>query len=264
MAARRQLAQLTDLNNVPFSNIGVPPLSLTAYPPWGAALIRVVEQALSEAWLCLIRDHSALVLSGNEDVITNQLLSELAALWVREYPLGFNPGIFGMPSRDGKLSSWDGQSIDQMPDITIYPAVPRPNIASPRHDALFFECKVLDKNRGMNLYRSEGIERFTQGRYAWRMPHAGMVAYVFDKSECSSTTALTNYFARNGKAGTTVGHDLGVSNPPIMAAASKNKHVADIAETRHLRTAPVVHGTASEITLRHLWLLSPEPVQAQF
>ena len=238
-----------------FSNIGVPPLSLTAYPSWGRTLIRVVEQALSEAWLCLIRDHSALVLSGNEDAITDQVVTELATLRVREYPPGFNPGIFCMPSRDGKLPSWDGQSIDQMPDITIYPAVPRQNIASPRHDALFFECKVLDRNRGMDLYRSQGIERFMQGRYAWQMPHAGMVAYVLEKSECSPTAALASYFARINQGGDSIGFELGVAAPPVSVAKAKNAYVSEIAESKHLRRAPVIDGKASVITLRHLWLI---------
>lgn len=256
MAAGRQLAQLIDLINVSFSNIGVPPLSLPTYRPWGKSLIKVVEQALTEAWLHLIRDHSTLVSGGNEDAITDELMNALVALRGSKYPPGFHAGFFGMPVRDGKLPSWDGKSIDQMPDITIYPAIPRQSIANHRHDALFFECKVLDKTRGMDLYRSQGIERFTQGRYAWCMPHAGMVAYVLEKSERSPTTALTDYFARVDQAGNTIGGQLGASTPPTLAAKAKNAYVSDIAESKHLRSAPVVDGRKSVITLRHLWLTS--------
>jgi hypothetical protein len=217
-------------------------------------LVKVVEQALSEAWLRLIRDHSTLVSGGNEDAITDELMNALAALWGSEYPPGFHAGFFGIPMRDGKLPSWDGKSIDQMPDITIYPATPRQGIANYRHDALFFECKVLDKTRGMDLYRSQGIERFTQGRYAWCMPHAGMVAYVLEKSERSPTAVLTNYFARVDQAGNTIGSQLGVSTLLTLAVKAKNAYVSDIAESKHLRSAPVVDGKKSLITLRHLWL----------
>lgn len=213
MAARRRITELTDLINVSFSNIGVPPSPLAPYPSWGTKLVKVVEQALSEAWLRLIRDHTALISGGNEDAITDQLMTELVALRSNECPPGFHAGFFGMPVRDGKLPSWDGKSIDQMPDITIYPAIPRHNIADQRHDALFFECKVLDKTRGLDLYRSQGIERFTQGRYAWRMPHAGMVAYVLERSESSPTTALTGYFMRTNQAGKTIGSELGAFTP---------------------------------------------------
>lgn len=217
-------------------------------------LVKVVEQALSEAWLRLIRDHSTLVSGGNEDAITDELMNALAALWGSGYMPGFNAGFFGIPMRDGKLPSWDGKSIDQMPDITIHAATPRQNIANHRHDALFFECKVLDKTRGMDLYRLQGIERFTQGRYAWCMQHAGMVAYVLEKSECSPTAALTDYFARVNQAGNTIGGQLGVLAPPTLAAKAKNAYVSDIAESKHLRSAPVVDGKKSVITLRHLWL----------
>jgi len=256
VATRRQRTQLTELITVSFSNIGVSPPSLAPYPPWGAKLVKVVERALSEAWLHLIQDHSTLVSGGNEDAITDQLMTELVALRGNEYPPGFHAGFFGMPVRDGKLPSWDGKSIDQMPDITIYPAVPRQNIADHRHDALFFECKVLDKGRGMDLYRSQGIERFTQGRYAWCMPHAGMVAYVLEKSEFSPTAALTGYFARINQTGKTVGGEVGVSTPPTLVAKANTAYVSDVAESRHLRSAPVVDGKVSMITLRHLWLIA--------
>lgn len=183
-------------------------------------------------------------------------MTELVALRSEKCPPGFHDGLFGMPVRDAKLPSWDGKSIDQMPDITIYLATNRQGIANQRHDALFFECKVLDKNRGMDLYRSQGIERFTQGRYAWCMPHAGMVAYVLEKSECSPTVALTGYFARINHTGGTVGSELGVSTPPTLVAKAKTAHVSDVAESRHLRSAPVIDGKRNVITLRHLWLIA--------
>jgi hypothetical protein len=239
---------------VSFSNIGVPPSSLAPYPPWGTKLVTVVEQALSEAWLRLIHNHLALITGGNEDAITDQLMTELVALRGNECQPGFHAGFFGMPVRDGKLPNWDGKSIDQMPDITIYPAIPRHNIADQRHDALFYECKVLDKTRGLDLYRSQGIERFTQGRYAWRMPHAGMLAYVIGKSDSSPTTSLTGYFARINQAGNTIGSQLGVFTPPTSVAKSATAYVSDVAESKHTRTAPVVSGSESVISLRHLWL----------
>lgn len=236
-----------------FSNIGIPPFSVAVYPTWSAKLLKVVEQALGEAWLCLIKNHLALVLTGDEDAITNQLMTELVAMRAKEYPPGFNSAIFGMPVRDAKLPDWNGKSIDQMPDITIYPAVPRQGIADQRHDALFFECKVLDRQRGMDLYRSQGIERFTYGRYAWRMPHAGMLAYVLEKSDCSPTTALAKYFALLNSKGVTIGHELGISSPLNSVAPNRNEHISDTAESSHVRQAPALDGIPSVIRLRHLW-----------
>jgi len=222
--------------------------------------LAVVDRAFGEAWLRLMRNHSALIFSGDEDIITDQLKTELVALRSEDHPRGFNSGLFCMPVRDAKLRDCYGKSIDQMPDLTIYPANPRPGIADQQHDALFFECKVLDKTRGMDLYRSNGIERFRAGRYAWRMPHAGMVAYVLEKSEYSPTAALTDYFAKANKAGNTIGSELGVSEPPIQAVKAQNAFVSDVGESRHLRSAPVIDGKTSVVTLRHLWLIAnPKP-----
>jgi len=214
-----------------------------------------VDRALGEAWLRLMTDHSVLVHAGDEDMITEQLKTELVAMRRTDQPRGFNAALFGVPTRDSRLRDCHGESIDQSPDLTIYPAIPRRGIADDQHDALFFECKVLDKARGMDLYRVNGIERFTTGRYAWRMPHAGMLAYVLDKSECSPTVALTDYFTRSTAAGSTIGKDLGMSDPPTQAMTAWNSLVSDVAETRHLRTAPEV-GARSIIALRHLWLLA--------
>lgn len=223
-----------------FSSIGVPPPSLAPYPPWDARMVSLVARALGEAWLILISHHIALVQAGDEDRITEQLKTELIALRSSDQPPGFNDALFGMPTRDSKLRDCHGRSIDQSPDLTIYPAKSRLGIADPQHDALFFECKVLDRTRGMDLYRAKGIERFTTGRYAWRMPHAGMLAYVLDKSECSPTAALARYFVRPGAAGLTLGEGLGVFEPPGQVVSAWNRWLSDVAETRHLRTAPVV------------------------
>jgi hypothetical protein len=176
---------------VPFSNIGVPPVSLDCYPAWSKKLVAVVDRAMSEAWRRMLRDHSILIHAGDEDTITDQLRTELVAMRRENRPRGFGSAFFGVPTRDSKQRDCYGASIDQSPDLTIYPAHPRRGIADDQYDALFFECKVLDRTRGMDLYRLNGIERFTTGRYAWRMPHAGMIAYVLDKHETSRARART-------------------------------------------------------------------------
>lgn len=220
-------------------------------------MVKVVDRAIGEAWLRVLRDHKSVVLSGNEDEITDHMKSELVKLRRQNCPPGFNEGLFSMPVRDAKLRDCHGESIDQMPDLTIYPAKARPGIADEQHDALFFECKVLDRARGLDLYTLKGIERFRKGRYAWRMPHAGMVAYTIKRTERSPTKALAEYFARTSNSGSTRGHELGASTAPVMVEQARNECISDIAETSHRRSAPVVDGKVSEIRLRHLWLIAP-------
>lgn len=226
-----------------FVDLGKPP-PLDVYPAWSQQLVEKVDIALSEAWE-RVRAHSpSVIATEDEDRITDQLVTELARMRKANEPPGFNSALFAVPVRDGKVPNRSGSSIDQMPDLTIYPASSRLGVADDRHDALFYECKVLKGKRGLTLYRKNGINRFLSGQYAWRMPHAGMIGYVFDTSPKCPVTALTKYFSRR-----TVGSTLAVSGPPsrVMVAASTN--ASDVARTAHARGS-----NADLIELRHLWL----------
>ena len=64
---------------------------------------------------------------------------------------------------------------------------------------------------------------------------------------------------RTGKDGKAIGIELGVSDLPTVAVNAMNEFVSDIAETRHIRSAPVIMGQRSTITLRHLWLIAEAP-----
>jgi hypothetical protein len=236
-----------------FEDLGTPPPVGAAYPSWGSALIAMVDRALCAAWERVKKRHPALLQGADEDRITDQLKTELVAMRRRNEPAGFNANLFGVPTRDSKLRDAAGESIDKTPDLTVYPAQPRAGVADDQHDALFFECKVLDATRGLTLYCNEGIRRFVDGRYAWRMPHAGMIAYVLKIKDPCPVKSLTRHLAR--RVGTsTIGSQFGCAQAPTMAMQSPGTMASDIAETRHVRRAQ--DGTTlDEIALRHLWLL---------
>lgn len=239
-----------------YTNLGTPPRGSVIYPAWNPGFIKVVDQALSKAWHDLVDNDASVLETKDEDIITDCLLNNLTNLRRRSEIPGFNDAFFSLPSRDAKLPDCDGNSIDQMPDITIRLAKCRSGIADDRHDALFFECKVLDPSRGLDSYRVDGIDRFLSGRYAWRMPHAGMLAYVFDRRDTIPTNALITYSKRKNK-GITIAEHLRLLGLPTKVVCASTPLVSEIAMTEHDRLAPVVDGKTFAISLRHMWLMPP-------
>lgn len=235
-----------------FTNLGDPPLELSIYPAWKSGLVRTVDQALCMAWSAVVTNHVDAVASKDEDQITDALLDELTRLRRRGDVRGFTDAVFAVPTRDSKLPTRDGTSIDQMPDITIRLAMCRQGVVDDRHDALFLECKVLDGTRGLDAYRVDGIDRFVSGRYAWRMPHAGMLAYVFDRKSDTPTLALSTYAAKtyNGRP---IASHIGLTAGPEEIYGATPPLVSEVALTQHDR-ASSTGVPVSSISLRHMWL----------
>lgn len=242
-----------------FTSLGRAPAQYDAYPPWSAGVIGVVEQAIRQAWRTLVLEHQAVLITRDEDRITDRLLDVMVDMRTRGTVPGFTADLFGVPVRDAKLADWLGASIDKTPDITVYPAQPRQGISDGRHDALFLECKVLHGKRRLTQYGDEGIQRFLDGRYAWRMPHAHMVAYVFSATDRHPASALKTHFTRqrSGSPRQTNGQRLALRDGPTEVSPAGCGHTRPIIQTGHLRSAPVLHGRDNPIVLRHLWLCDP-------
>lgn len=222
-------------------------------------MIAVVEHAIRQAWRTLVLEHQAVLVTRDEDRITDRLLDVLVDMRAQGTVPGFTADLFGVPVRDAKLADWLGISIDKTPDITVYPAQPRQGISDGRHDALFLECKVLHGKRGLTKYGDEGIQRFLDGRYAWRMPHAHMVAYVFSATDRHPTSALKTHFARQraGPPRQSNGQRLALREGPTEVSPAGCASTRPIIQTSHLRSAPILQGRDNPIVLRHLWLCDP-------
>lgn len=230
-----------------FSSLGKAPGALQSNPKWHKTLLEAAEAAICLAWARLKDKSDAAIRAKDEDKITNELLKELRYIRKNGDVARFTPEVFGMPTRDSKIESFDGDSIDQMPDITIYPANPREIVADDTQDALFYECKVLDRSRNLNQYRKDGIDRYLDGRYAWAMSHASMIAYVFERTNTCPVSSLRSYFKRRLN-GIYVAELVGCSEPPIKITEAPGTNASDVALTRHKRKR------LSPIELRHLWL----------
>lgn len=242
-----------------FTSLGRSPAQYDAYPPWNPGVIVVVEQAIRQAWRTMLRDCQDVLATRDEDRISDRLLDILVEMRTNETVPGFTADLFGLPVRDAKLPDWLGASIDKTPDITVYPARPRQGISHGRHDGLFLECKVLDGTRRLTQYGDHGIQRFLDGRYAWRMPHAHMVAYVFSATDRHPETALKSHFARKrvGPPCQSNGKRLAVRHGPTEVLPAGCAHTRPIIQTDHFRSAPVLPGRDNPIVLRHIWLCDP-------
>ncbi|ABC33650.1 hypothetical protein HCH_07035 [Hahella chejuensis KCTC 2396] len=230
-----------------FSSLGKAPVALQCNPRWHRTLLEATEAAIYLAWTRLKEQSDSVIEAKDEDRITNELLKELRRVRKNGDIARFIPEIFSVPTRDSKVESLNGDSIDQMPDITIYPANPREVVTDETQDALFYECKVLDGKRNLDRYRKDGIDRFLDGRYAWAMPHAGMIAYVFERRNTCPVSSLQSYFSRL-LDGVPIAELVGCEEQPSKVFDALGVNVADVALTRHKRKKLPM------IDLRHLWL----------
>jgi hypothetical protein len=93
---------------------------------------------------------------------------------------GFNKQNFAKVTRESKVTNFNFQRLDKMPDLMFHLQQERLNTLA-NQDALFAECKPVSKERAAGgHYCDLGISRFINGDYGWAMQDALMVAYVKD------------------------------------------------------------------------------------
>lgn len=228
--------------------------------PIASALMRVVENALSQAWRVLMDDVAAGRFSlclAKEDEITEQLqiiLGELHAAKPEEVK-GFTQFSLG---RDSKLRSYDGQHLDRQPDLTFYPlcgSIPSTNSALA---GIFVECKPIDSGHPISgTYCKEGLARFIRGDYAWAVGRALMVAYV--RNHCRLPDGLLPCIHGDRSSGEYRFQSAAIATSPTDQGDA-------VYQTVHLRTFPLATQLVGPITLHHLWLYPDktcEPTKCQ-
>nr|WP_319397111.1 hypothetical protein [uncultured Desulfobacter sp.] len=117
--------------------------------------------------------------TADEDTIT-QMLVEIIENRLRKNGEidGFNSAMFGRVTRDQKITNYDKNHPDKMPDIFFDLKREHLPILSDQ-DGLFVECKPVDKKHTvLSCYCKKGLSRFVIGDYAWAMQDALMIGYV--------------------------------------------------------------------------------------
>lgn len=212
----------------------------------------VIEKALAAAWIAMKSSATGqkVIASGSEDEITIRLQQELNAMRNQRSghkAIGFNKSFFGLVSRSSSFLSYDAKHLNKSPDLVIRLTALRKgtNSALEDYDAVFIECKPLSQVHPLSEYAVNGILRFTEGQYAWAMPHALMVAYVKNKNKLpDSLDALTK-----PKTGMVKRQHC------TLAAATQCKVNPEVYTTDHSRSWKYPEGNSpGAIKLRHLWL----------
>lgn len=225
----------------PFVSLGLPPARPTEpFPAFGDDIVQKIEQAICVAWKLLALSGNLDLTSASEKAITAALQESIVDVLNNAYVDGFVPEIFQQPARDPSVVDYSRERLEKKPDLAFFISSAKPLSVN---KGLFFECKPIG-NVGTYLGH-DGLQRFCDGRYAWAMPHAGMIGYVQRK-----TAPLTAQDAiqTNIRDGTLVveSHfgDPKAAYHPIWVSV-------------HARNFKLLNGNApGSIVVRHIWLIA--------
>jgi hypothetical protein len=212
--------------------------------------LSIVMNAIEEAWLKIEvfpYAKSAPFVPGhwhNEDELTTKLmeiLNNALAQGATVQASRFSKKVFSWVVRDGKQTSGDLDSIDQMPDLTFRKI--RSNDEEDEESALYVEAKVIKQPKGCRPYVVDGMHRFVSGRYAPRMGFGLMLGYAHPPYS-NANSDLAAYFA-----GVTAGFAVKCKATLTDKGAPHRRSFL----SAHRRASPHV----SPFTAIHLWLEVP-------
>ena len=232
-------------------NLGTPPVGLPPYSPWTARHLRTVERAIAIAWGRLMSQPAfvAWVQTAIERDITIQLQKQLVLLLNTNEVRGFSAAFFAPPIRGQEVENHSGSEKEKRPDLTFHRLAARP---VDTQNAQFYECKIIGRGRTLDDYHGEGVMRFVDGRYAWAMPHAGMIAYVSPPPTAAVDVALDGYWTKARFGALVAGLPTGKLQVDMSAGPA-------VAISLHQRTFSLPDQQLPEsIVLRHIWLSAVE------
>jgi hypothetical protein len=151
------------------------------HPPIPQRTILLLCEVIRRAWQLLAESPpSGFILNAaKEDTIT-QILVEVIENRLRKHGEvnGFNKVQFGKVIREPKITNYNKEHPDKMPDIFFDLKREKAPVLSDQ-DGLFVECKPVDGDHPVfSCYCQKGLIRFVNGDYAWAMQDALMVGYV--------------------------------------------------------------------------------------
>jgi hypothetical protein len=228
-------------------DLGKPPEGPPPYQPWTSRHLKIVERAIVVAWQQLLArpEFVTWAESAVERDITVELQARLIQLLNTGEVHGFSAAVFAAPIRGQEVDDYSGSDKEKRPDLTFLRLSARP---VSNHHAQFYECKVIGRGRTVDDYHNDGVMRFVDGRYAWGMAHAGMIAYMAPPPHLKAATALERYWTKARQKLRLAG---------LPASPLKLDHTAShpIAISVHARGFKLTNlRSPGDITLRHLWL----------
>lgn len=228
-------------------NLGTPPKGPSPFLAWTPRQLRIVERAIVVAWGHLMSAPAFVKWAERaiERDITVELQKQLIDLLNTNEVRGFTAAAFAPPIRGQEIEDYTGIEKEKRPDLTFLRLAARP---VSNHNAQFYECKVIGRGRTVDDYHKEGVMRFVDGRYAWGMPHAGMIAYVSPPPPSVAWAALEGYWKKDRK-------DTPLEGLPTCALELDATASPTIAISVHARKILLPNcAEPGAIVLRHLWL----------
>lgn len=150
----------------------------------GVRWILIAHRAITRSFEMMRSDGYALASAG-ENQITEKLEETLENRVRNRGEIdGFDGLFFGKVTRGSEVVNFDGTKISKKPDLVFQLRREDRIDWDQRQDALFAECKPVDRSRPLAGHYCgiekdcTGVERFVLGHYAWAMHEALMIGYV--------------------------------------------------------------------------------------
>ena len=162
--------------------LGVPPEGYhLPHPRLGLPVILLIRRVVLRAFEVLCERGYSLT-TEQEDSITAALRGIIENdLRQSGSVKGFDRRSYDPVIRQGQVENYDFTKLSKTPDLCFRL---RNNEEEPRsvlsaHDALFVECKPVDKDHAAGgKYCDDGLCRFVDGDYAWAMEEGLMLGYA--------------------------------------------------------------------------------------
>jgi hypothetical protein len=173
-----------------------PPREPLPFPALAEMVVERVEDLLIAAWERVQAGGNAL--RGEHETVLNAEMVNAIDELLAERP-EFS-ALFHAISSAEEFDDYSGVSLQEKCDLVLQLAEHPPGVVRRRYWSAFVECKRIDYmyNKSINLYVREGINRFSFGKYAWKMVNGFLLAYVFDDSRPES--AVPDASPRHGVA----------------------------------------------------------------
>ena len=215
----------------------------------------VLESAIRAAWedMLRVRPDGFDPVRAKENDFTRLLWSLLANDYLPSGRIpGFNKDVFATITRGPEVPNYNGMHPDKKPDLVVYFNFHRSCVQA-AFDGIFIEAKPVDAGHKVPAhYFKKGICRYVKGDYAWAMRESLMLGYTYGE---------TNLGAWLGKAEEPRYQVERTGEVEECSRGKPGQHSLPVHATVHRRTFsyPETGKAAPAITLRHLWLIRPNP-----
>lgn len=217
------------------------------YLPYPKRTVLLIQAAVVLAW-----QRVCFGFTGDEieDEITLQLEAKINEVRDRGQLEGFSEDAFQTVTRGASQVNYNLTSINKQPDLAFRLVKKNKHGENSTFKALFVECKPVDAQHSIkDAYLSKGVIRFVNGDYAWAMPQAMVLGYVFHKTK--SVRELHGVYKKEAAEPAYMLQNIS----GITSSQDGDHHRFDSTHRREWKGFKEFK--PGEITLFHMWLTRP-------